>query len=209
MPVITISRAFGSGGSEVAARVAQALGWSLVDNAFVDAVARRLGTTPAHVAAIDERVPSLAERLADAFAYGSQEVLSAPVKSSMPPNEERVIEMTRRVIDDAVARGPVVLVGRGAQSCLVSRADALHVLCTAPFAALVERVMQREELARPDAERLVQERNRQREQYVRRHWGRVWLAPEHYHVCVNTALLGLDGAAEVVVRLARERLLSG
>jgi CMP/dCMP kinase len=208
MPVITVSRAFGSGGSEVAARVATALGWSLVDNAFVDAVARRLGTTPAHVAAIDERLPSLAERIADAFAYGSQEVLSAPVKTPLPPNDARVIAMTCRVIDEAVSRGPVVLVGRGAQAYLSSRADALHVLCTAPFEALVERVRQREEVTRAEAERMVQERNKQREQYVKRHWGRVWLAPEHYHVCVNTGLLGVDGAAEVVVRLARERLLS-
>jgi cytidylate kinase len=207
MPVITISRAFGSGGSEVAARVATALGWSLVDNAFVDAVARRLGTTPAHVAAVDERVPSLAERIAEAFAYGSQEVLSAPVTSTLPPNEERVIAMTCRVIDEAVSRGPVVLVGRGAQAYLGSRADALHALCTAPFEALVERVRQREEVTRGEAERIVQERNKQREQYVRRHWGRVWLAPEHYHVCVNTALLGLEGGAEVIIRVARERLV--
>ena len=34
MPVITISRTFGSGGSEVAARVADALGWTLLDNAL-------------------------------------------------------------------------------------------------------------------------------------------------------------------------------
>jgi cytidylate kinase len=207
MPVITISRAFGSGGSEVAALVATALGWSLVDNAFVDAVARRLGTTPAYVAAVDERVPSLAERIADAFAYGSQEVLSAPVKSPLPPNEERVIMMTCRVIDEAVSHGPVVLVGRGAQAYLGSRADALHALCTAPFAALVERVRQREELTRGEAERLVQDRNKQREQYVRRHWAREWMSPEHYHVCVNTGLLGLEGAGEVIVRVARERLL--
>jgi N-methylhydantoinase A len=43
MAIITISRMYGSGGSDVAARVAQLLGWSLLDNAFVDAVAERLG----------------------------------------------------------------------------------------------------------------------------------------------------------------------
>ena len=41
MPVITISRMFGSGGSEVAARVADGLGWTLLDNALVDRVAGR------------------------------------------------------------------------------------------------------------------------------------------------------------------------
>ena len=51
MPVITISRMYGSDGSEVAERVAQTLGWSLFDNAMVDAIAERSGLTRAEVSA--------------------------------------------------------------------------------------------------------------------------------------------------------------
>ena len=46
MPLITVSRQYGSGGSEVAERVARALDWHLYDNAVVDEVARRLGIFP-------------------------------------------------------------------------------------------------------------------------------------------------------------------
>ena len=49
MPVITISRMYGSGGSEVAERVALTLGWSLFDNAMIDAIAERSGLTRAEV----------------------------------------------------------------------------------------------------------------------------------------------------------------
>jgi hypothetical protein len=45
MPIITISREYGSGGSEVAARVASALGWHLYDNDVVEQVAARLGVS--------------------------------------------------------------------------------------------------------------------------------------------------------------------
>jgi hypothetical protein len=55
----------------------------------------------------------------------------------------------------------------------------------------------------------VDETNRHREQYVRRNWNRSWNAHEHYHVCVNTSWLGIVGAAEVVIRLAREKFESG
>src|SRR5512139_3157020 len=137
MPVITISRSFGSGGSEIASRLADTLGWTLLDNAFVERVAARLHATPAVVEAIEEKAPSLAERIADAFDYGSQEMMSAPLSAPLPPSEERVQEVTRQVIDEAVARGPVVLVGRGAQMCLATREDAIHVLCTAPRDALI------------------------------------------------------------------------
>ncbi|HSA57892.1 MAG TPA: cytidylate kinase-like family protein [Gemmatimonadaceae bacterium] len=205
MPVITVSRMFGSGGSILAADLARTLGWTLVDSAFVEGVAQRLGTTPASVEAMEERLPSLAERLADAFAFGSTEVVSASLGTPMPPTEQRLLEMTRHVIDDTLARGPAVLVGRGAQSYLRERQDALHVLCCAPHEALVERVMQREGVSREQADALVVEKNRQRHEYVRQHWQREWLAPVNYHLCVNTGWLGLDGALELVVRLARDR----
>jgi cytidylate kinase len=153
MPVITISRMFGSGGSEVAARIADALGWTLLDNAFVERVAARLGRTPIEVQAIEERVPSLAERLADALAMGSPEIVSPALSAPLPPTEERLLEVTERVIDHGVARGPVVLVGRGAQSYLAKRRDALHAFCYAPKAALVERVMRREGVDAAEASR--------------------------------------------------------
>jgi cytidylate kinase len=207
MPVITISRMFGSGGSEVAARVAGELGWTLLDNALVERVAARLGRTPVEVQAIEERVPSLAERLADALALGSPEIVSPALSAPLPPTEERLLEVTEHVINDAVARGPVVLVGRGAQSSLAQRSDALHVFCYAPKPALVNRVVEREGITAEAAGRRVEETNKRREQYVRRYWHRSWLAPENYHLCVNTDWLGIDGAASLIVRVAEERLV--
>jgi len=206
MPVITISRMFGSGGSEVAAQVASELGWTLLDNALVERVAARLGRTPVEVQAIEERVPSLAERLADALALGSPEIVSPSLSAPLPPTEERLLEVTEHVINDAVARGPVVLVGRGAQSYLAQRSDALHVFCYAPKPALVNRVVEREGITPDAAARRVEETNKRREQYVRRYWHRSWLALENYHLCVNTDWLGIDGAASLIVRVAEERL---
>ena len=206
MPVVTISRMFGSGGSEVAARVADGLGWTLLDNALVERVAARLGRTPVEVRAIEERVPSLAERLADALALGSPEIVSPALSAPLPPTEERLLEVTERVIDDAVARGPVVLVGRGAQSYLAQRSDALHVFCYASRPALIARVVRRDGVSAEEAGRRVDDTNKRREQYVRRYWNRSWHAPENYRFCVNTEWLGIDGAADLIVQVARERL---
>ena len=114
MSVVTISRLYGSGGSEVAALVAKELGWSLLDNAVVDAVAARLGITPAEVAAREERIPSLAQRLAEAMALGSQDWLSPLSAEKREPTDEQLIEVTHRIVNEAIARGPLVLVGRGA-----------------------------------------------------------------------------------------------
>ena len=202
MPIITISRLYGSGGSEVAARVARTLGWTLLDNEVVDSVAERLGMTRAEVTAREERVPSLVERLADAMALGTPEMMPGVADTPLPPSEERLVEVTRRVVEEAVAHGPVVVVGRGAQSMLAARADAIHVFCYAPRPALVARAAKRLGVDTAEAQRVVDETNRQREQYVKKHWNRSWRAAESYHLCVNTDWLGIELAADTIVRLS-------
>ena len=197
---------FGSGGSEVAELVASTLGWTLLDDAVVDAVAARLGVPPAEVKAREERVPSLAERLVDTLSLASPE-LAPMIGGSFPPTEAQLVEVTHHVIEEVVHAGPAVLVGRGAQCVLAERQDALHVYCYAPREALVRRTEERLGLTRAEAERRVAETNRQRERYVRRHWDRAWRDPANYHVCVDTAWLGVPEAASLIVRLANERLL--
>src|SRR5215213_9346571 len=198
---------FGSGGSEVAQRVASALGWTLLDNEIVDRVATRMRTTPAAVKALDERVPSFAERVARLLALGDMgttgEFQVPTTGDALAPADERQLAETGWVIREAAARGPAVVVGRGAQALLAERSDAMHVFVYAPREALVRRVMARvpDARARPtraEAERLVDETNRQWEQYVRRHWNRDWRAHENYDLCVNTEGLGVEGAADLV-----------
>jgi cytidylate kinase len=206
-PVITISRMFGSGGSEVAELVASSLGWTLLDDAVIDAVAARLGVAPAEVKAREERVPSLAERLVDTLSLASPELAPATA-AGLPPSEAQLVEVTHQVIEEVVHAGPAVLVGRGAQCVLAEREDVLHVFCYAPHAALVARIAERLRVSRAEAERKVTETNKQRERYVKRHWDRAWRDPSNYHVCVDTAWLGVPEAASLIVRLARERLLA-
>src|SRR4029453_13007155 len=118
----------------------------------------------------------------------------------------RVLEVPGRVIDDAIARGPVVLVGRGAQSYLAQRTDALHVFCYASRPALIARVVQREQISAEEAARRAKKTNRRRQQCPRRYWHRSWHAPENYHLCVNTEWLGIDGAGGLIVPVGPGRL---
>ena len=205
MSVITFSRLYGSGGSEVAARVAGELGWSLLDNAVLDQVAARLGITPAQVAAREERVPSLVQRIADALALSSQEWITPMTASPRKPTDEQLIDVTRHVVEEAIAAGPLVIVGRGAQAMLAERADALHVFCYAPRQALIARCMERDGVGPDEAAKIVDETNAHREAWVARHWNRAWRAHENYHLAVNTDWMGIAGATEVIVFAARER----
>src|SRR5690348_1817219 len=108
--LVTISRMYGSGGSEVAQRVASALGWELIDNEFVDKVAERLGMAPSVVAEHEERVPSLGERIVKALSLSAPETARTTAELPAVSTEEAIVDVTRRVIDDAVRGGNAVLV---------------------------------------------------------------------------------------------------
>lgn len=203
MAIITISREFGSGGSDVAARVANALGWQLYDNAVVDAVASRLGLTVEEVSARDERLPSLAQRLVSAMSLTTPAFVPSVSDAAAAPSEDRIVEMTKLVMEEAVNAGPAVFVGRGAQSLLALRTDALHVFCYAPMSTLIANTVAKHQVNAEQARKMVTDTNARRVEFVKRYWQRDWRDVSNYHLCVNTAWLGIDGAAEMVTLAAR------
>src|SRR5947209_7368404 len=121
MRAVTISREYGSGGGEIAARLARRLGWRLVDHEMVRQVAQALDVSEADAEAHDEHVDSLVYRLLTGL-----QVLTAPVPA-MPPSfttETGAYDTARRAaVQSAVAAGQVVIVGRGAQVLLADHPD--------------------------------------------------------------------------------------
>jgi len=205
-PVITITRQYASGGSEVARLVAVALGWTVIDNEFVDQVAERAGLPAAEVAQLEERAPGLLERLARTLAVASPELFLA--SAAAPPverDEATIVQVTERVIAEAAAHGRIVLVGRGAQAVLARRPDALHVYVVASKPWRMQLAVERLGVDPARAEQVVDETDRQRDQYVRTYYKRQRHDFVNYDLVVNSERLGLDGAAAVVVSEARRR----
>ncbi len=200
MAVITITRQFGAGGSDVAHRVAARLGWTVVDRELVSAVAAEAGLPAEEVAAQEERVPSLIRRLGRALAVSSPEVFVPTEGTNAEVAEDRLVQVTEQVLREAASHGKVVVVGRGGAAILADAArwDALHVYVTAPKAVRVAAVAARQGLAPADAARLTETTDADRDRWVHRYYGRRREDPAHYHLVVNTGLLGLDGAADVV-----------
>src|SRR5690348_4092307 len=208
-PVITITRQYASGGSDVAHRVARELRWDVIDNEFVDEVARRAGLPSDAVAQRDERAPGLLERVARTLAAGSPEAFIATPGAAggepPPPDEAAIVRLTERVIAEAAAQGRIVLVGRGAQAVLAQRPDALHAYVVAGKPWRMKLAVERLGVDRANVEKVVDDTDRQRDQYVRTYYGRHRDDAVNYDLVVNAERLGLDGAAALIVAEAKRR----
>ncbi len=207
MGVVTITRQFGAGGSRVAGLVAGALGWTVIDNEFVEHVAARAGLPSEEVAAREERSPSLALRIVRALAVSSPEVFVPSATVRVAPEEEVLVRQAEHVIAEAAAHGRAVLVGRGAQAYLATArpADALHVWVVAPRERRIRVTMERLELDAKAAETEMDATDADRDRYVAKWYGRKRQDPTNYHLVLNTDWLGYEGAADLVVATARAR----
>ncbi|MBA3895004.1 MAG: cytidylate kinase-like family protein [Gemmatimonadales bacterium] len=203
--LITISRQFGAGGSDIAARVARALGWRVVDNELVEQVAARAGLTPEAVAQREERVPTFIERLARTVVAATPELVVPPEAEGTASSltEEDLVRVTALVVEEVAARGRVVLVGRAAPAVLARERDAIHVKVVAPRDWRIRAVVERLGVPPEEAAALTDDTDKNRARYHRQYYQRDWNDPVNYHMLLNTAALGLDGAADVIVQRAR------
>jgi cytidylate kinase len=208
MPVITISRQYASGGSDIARLVAERLGWQLVDNEFVDRVAERAGITPDEVAEREERVPGLAERLARALAISSPEVFVATGEPPEPRfgSEAELVRATEAVINEAVqTEHQLILVGRGAQAHLAQHEDTLHVYVVAPRELRVAAAARRLKVETGDADEAVDEIDNGRRRYVKTYYDRHWEDAGNYHLSLNTGIFSYEQCADLIIEAARAR----
>ena len=201
--IITISRQYAAGGGAIARQVAEALGWTLVDNELVERVAERAGLSPEEVAAREERVPGFVERLAATLARSAPELVAPTEPELEIPDEVRLVRITESVVADLAAAGRVVLVGRAAPAVLGQAAAALHLKVVAPLADRVRTAVDRLGVDPRHAEKTVREVDGNRARYHREYYERDWNEATHYHLVLNTGALGLDGAVEVVLDRAR------
>lgn len=196
--IVTISREYGAGGSEVAQRVAETLGWRLVDNEVVDEVAAEAGLPPEEVAQKEERAPGFLERLTRALARATPELFPRPPDRVPEPEEATIVRVTERVVEKLAEGDHVVVVGRAAPAVLSQR-DALHVKLVAPKPARIRRTMARLPAGEEEAIRVLEETDAARARYHKRYYGRDWNDATNYHMVLNTDALGLEGTAQLIV----------
>ena len=195
--VVTVSREFGAGGSLIAQRVAEILGWRLWDGALVEAVARATQVDAETVGRCDEHVDSWWHRFHQGGLRAAAILAGMPASEAQFSDGETVAATAQQVISRAAAAGNCVIVGRGAQCVLQDREDAYHVFVYAPWRERVSRVRVRFE-AVPDAGELIRQTDEERAGYIRAYYGCDWKDPHLYHMMICSQV-GIENAACMIV----------
>jgi cytidylate kinase len=200
--LVTIDREYGSGGSEIAAKLAQTLGWKLWDQALTDEIARLMDCPSRTVEEHEERRDSLQYRLFKSFMRGSFEgSLNAPRLKMV--DADCIRDVAQRVVLAAAREGNAVIVGRGSAYYLHDRTDAFHVFVYAPFEEKVRRLRARGKTESAAIE-LAETVDRDRAEYIKKYFDVEWPARHYFHLMVNTRL-GDEAVVEAILHSVSSR----
>ena len=235
MAIVTMGGLTGGGGRLLGPLVAEKLGADYVDRLMLTSAAREVGATVEALHQIEERPPTVGERLAGVvqrileraavsgaggdpyFGPGTMAFLTQEFEELPQPlitrghelEEEKYHEALRSVMTDLASADNVVIVGRGGSIILRDDPRVLRVGVVAGYDDRVSRIVSRQRLDEDTAKKVIDERDRARARYFKNHFDIDDPDDPHlYHLSINSSDMDMDYAAEIVVE-ACEALKDG
>jgi cytidylate kinase len=197
--IITISREFGSGGRSIAKRVAETLNIPYYDKELVKQIAVETGLSEKYV---EERGESAPVKSLLAYFLSSPRGANSDDSTGYLSVSDLLWCIQYKVISDLAEQGPCVILGRCSDYILRDRADCLHVFIHAKTPYKAERIVRLYGTSEQySPEKRMQNKDKKRQVYYKRHTGRDWGMSQNYHLSLNSGYLGEDFCVDTIVNV--------
>lgn len=185
VPVITLSREPGSGGTFVATAVAEKLGLELFHGKLINAMAENTDTSDRLIRTLDEKGISMLEDW----------VAAAISDRYLWPDEFSRTLM--KVIGTIGRHGKAIIVGRGANFVLPPE-NRFRVRIIAPLEKRVNCVAETYNISKKEAKMRVLRTESDRRAFIRKYFNSDLRDAANYDMVLNTGTLSIEKAAEIV-----------
>ncbi len=194
--VITIGRQFGSGGHEIAEKLAESLSVKFYDKDLLKRAAKESGICPELFENNDEKPTSsfLYNLVSDPYSFG---VTSPYVEM---PLSHKVFLAQFDTIKKIASEGPCVIVGRCADYALSEHPNTISVFINAPLEDRIERIRPKYPDIKDDDKLrdLIIKADKSRANYYNYYSSKKWGRAYTYDLCINSSLLGIDGTVDFI-----------
>ncbi|MCQ2490605.1 MAG: cytidylate kinase-like family protein [Ruminococcus sp.] len=196
--IITIERQYGSGGSNIGRLAAEKLGINCYNRQILEMAAEKCGISAEYLESAEESVPT-------SFLY-SLLLSASPGRTTEEnlPLSDKVFLMESRIISEiAENEDNFVLVGR-CGSYILEEKGCFSVYIYAPHDARIKRAVSEYGVAENKAESVLKKADKRRETFFNVNTGRNWQDKDIYSLCLNSAELGDELCAEMIVKAYTE-----
>ena len=205
MAVVTISRQFGAGGITLGKMIAESLGYSFADNDILQRVAKEANVSTHWVESFDKEAGSKLSRFISSMV--SKRWLDRVLADERGYLDEQIyLDYLVLIIAQFADEGDVVILGRGSQYILDDHPDAVHILLVDELENRIRFMMDRYEMSRKKADRLVINEDRRRVSLYKRLGKSDYESPQLYHMVLNMGRLDLETARDMVCNLVEHKV---
>jgi cytidylate kinase len=189
-PVITISREPGSGGSEIARKLATDLSMDLMGGQIIQHVAESARMSRKVIESLDEKEVTMRDTLLNTLFRDRH----------LWPDE--YLQHLTKVIATIGRYGNVIIVGRGA-NYILPQEGAFRVRIIAPLEYRIRRIMEDRKYDRAQAEQYVVKKENDQKSFVRKYFNADVADPNQYDIIINTGKVTVEGGAEAIIAAFR------
>ena len=193
--VITIAREYGSGGRYIGSLVAKKLGIKLYDKEFIEKMAKDTGLSEDYIEDNEQKRSAL-----DVFNNGYYATLN---------NADELFIKESEFIKDVASKESCIIIGRCADFILKDNKNMLKVFVNNSMENKIKRAVEFYNMDKSNAEKEISRINKLRANHYKYYTEKEWRDPANYDICINSDVIGVERAAELVCDIVNKNFLVG
>ncbi len=201
--VITISREVGSGGRTVGRKLAEKLGVRFCDKQLIDKLVKMFGLNEGEIERIKGKKQNWLEDLFSRISpeFGSEMFIPRGVEEPPVVTSNEVFSYEKEILLSLAEESSCVIAGRSGFFVLKDHPNKLDVFIHASRQKRIERVMRRQELTEKEAEQVIDNVDKARENYIQKFASTSRYDLRNYDLILNMDYLTEDEAVECILKV--------
>lgn len=185
--IISVGREFGSGGHEIAQKLADHYHLPLYDHNLLDEMAEKHGMDKELLKELDEKKRN--------------KFLSRTVRGMSNSPEHNVAQLQFDFIKQKAEEGKsFVIVGRCSETVLHEHPAMISFFILGDMDVKIKRIMKLHQMSKSQAEALILEKDRKRKKYHNSHCEGKWGDSRNYELSINSSKLGIDESVKIITQ---------
>ena len=198
--VITISRGYGSGGTEIGRMIADEMKIPFYDKELIEIAAKESGYALDFIEENGEYAKnSLLFHIAMNGAFGAN-IYSKDNMSVV----DKIYIIQSKIIKDIAEKGPCVIIGRCADYILRSRDDCLNLFIYSNDFEFKKDILSKSASENFSiTEKEIAKKDKSRASHYKHYTGREWGAVSNYHASFDSSFLGLERTKDIIISMLK------
>ena len=192
--VITITREFGSHGTEIGRKLGQELGIPVYDKEIIENISR---SQHYKVGEMYRQYDELLQKKLSGH-YDNYIKFGSPVMSGM-------FEEQCQVIRNFADAQNCIFIGRCADYALRDRKNCLNIFIYAPYSSRFYYILNKYEFTEEETTRMIRQVDKARHDYYKHYTGQNRGAREEKHLMINSEMFGVEGTVNIIKNAVMEK----